>query len=366
MVRSRLCLSLIAIAVLGTFAARADEVYLSVAGSVGVFRTDARIFNPSFTTDIVVNASFLPAGNVSNAGVTPKAITIPKRAMVVYDDVVASLFGATGLGAIRLVSTGDFIATQRIYAVANDGTLGQFVPGLDITAARHKNVILQLKSNGAAGMKGTYRTNVGFVNPNATAANVTLTLYDKSNAVAGQAVALRIEPFGVVAPGSIATYFNNPTQDLSDAWLSVRADVAVFSYGSVVDNGTTDPTFVPAFEDTGEAPPAPPPGEMTVLVGPDFKFEPQSLSITQGDTVTWVFRSTHTATSDTSSTEKWDSGVKTEGQEFSHVFDTAGVFPYHCGLHSSSGGSNMNGTIVVAPRDDPPPYPYKRSTTRAH
>ncbi|MCM2316436.1 MAG: hypothetical protein NDJ92_14905, partial [Thermoanaerobaculia bacterium] len=291
MLRSSFSSLLIAAAILVSGTARASEVYLSVAGSVGAFRTDARIFNPSFTTDIVVNASFLPAGNVSNAGVTPRAITIPKRAMVTYDDVVASLFGTSGLGAIRLVSDGNFIATQRIYAVATDGTLGQFVPGLDVSAAKKKSVIIQLKSNGTAGVKGTFRSNVGFVNPNATAANVTLTLYDKTNAIAGQAATLKIEPLGVVAPASIANYFNNPARDLSDAWLSVRADVAIFSYGSVVDNGTTDPTFVPASEDTGEAPTTTPPGNKTVLVGPDFKFEPATLTITAGDTVTWVFRS---------------------------------------------------------------------------
>ena len=116
----------------------------SIAGSVGSFRTDARIFvNPSFTSDITVNASFLPAGNVSNAAVVPKAITIPKRKMVVYDDVVASLFATTGLGAIRLVSDGDFVATQRVYAVTADGTLGQFVPGLDVTAAKKKSVLIE-------------------------------------------------------------------------------------------------------------------------------------------------------------------------------------------------------------------------------
>ncbi len=357
---------LILAAILAASTAGADEVYLSTAGSTGVFRTDARIFNPSFTVDIVVNASFLPAGNVSNAGVTPKAITIPKRTMVSYNDVVASLFEANGLGAIRLVSDADFIATQRIYAVATDGTLGQFVPGLELTAAKKNNVIIQLKANGEPGAKGTYRTNIGLVNPNAAAANVTMVLYDKANAVVGQVGSLKVEPFGVVAPTSLASYFTNPALDLSDAWLSVRADVVLFAYGSVVDNGTTDPTFIPAYEDTGVAQTAPPPAEKHVNVGPDFSFDPESLSITEGDTVTWTFRSTHTTTADTSSSEKWDSGVKSVGQEFSHTFETAGVFPYHCALHSTSGGSGMNGTIVVAPLNDPNPYPYKRAPSHAH
>jgi hypothetical protein len=38
------------------------DVYLPVAGSVGVFRTDTRLFNPAGTKDIIVTASFLPVG----------------------------------------------------------------------------------------------------------------------------------------------------------------------------------------------------------------------------------------------------------------------------------------------------------------
>jgi plastocyanin len=366
MSRIRPVVLLIALAVVVATSARADEVYLSIAGSVGNFRTDARIFNPSFTSDIVISASFLPAGNVSNAAVTPKSITVHKREMVVYDDVVASLFAASGLGAIRLAADGDFVATQRIYAATADGTLGQFVPGLEVAQAKQRSVIIQLKSNGGAGTKGTFRTNVGFVNPNATAANVTLSLFDKTNSAAGQAASLKIEPFGVVAPANVAGYFGNPPQDLSDAWLSVSSDLAIFAYGSVVDNGTTDPTFIPAIEDPG-VPPVPTPVTKTVTVGPGFTFDPETLTINPGDTVKWVFRSLHTTTADTTSVEKWDSGNKSTGQEFSHTFATAGLFPYFCKLHSVSGGTGMNGRIVVGNvKVDPLPPSNAKAQTQGH
>lgn len=331
--------------------ASGEEVFLSIAGSIGAFRTDARIFNPSFTNDIVVQASFLPGGNVSNAGVVPKSITIGKRKMVSYDDVVTSLFGATGLGAIRLASDDTFIATQRIYAVTEHGTLGQFVPGRRMSEALHKSVIVHLKSSGEPGQKGTFRTNVGFVNPNNVVANIALTLYDRSDAVAGSAASLKVEPLGVVAPASLTSYFTVPANDLSDAWLSVRSDVPIFSYGSVIDNGTVDPTFVPAHEDAGVADTNPPGGSSSVFAGPDFQFSPADLTIEQGETVTWIFRSIHTSTSDSSSTENWNSGVKSEGDTFAFTFNNPGTFHYHCTLHSVSGGHQMNGTITVRAYD---------------
>src|SRR5436309_2361625 len=115
------------------------EVWLSVVGSVtgsSVFRTDTRILNPSTTKDITIDAYFLVNGNQANATPQKKTITVTKRQMLALDDVVSALFATSGLGAIRLVSSDDFIATTRIYAdKGSAGTLAQFLPGLDISAA---------------------------------------------------------------------------------------------------------------------------------------------------------------------------------------------------------------------------------------
>ncbi len=134
----------------------AKDVYLSIGGSAGKFRTDARIFNPSYDKAIVIAARYLPIGNADNTNVAPKTITVEKRSMVVYDDVVQSLFGGgAALGAVRLTSDDDFVATQRIYADESDtpknGTLGQFVPGLEVSTALKKGVLIQLRQNASGG-----------------------------------------------------------------------------------------------------------------------------------------------------------------------------------------------------------------------
>ena len=254
----------------------AKDVYLSVGGSANGFFTDARIFNPSFEKDITIAARYLPSGNVDNAGVQATTITVPKRSMAVYDDVVKSLFnGGAPLGAIRLTSDDDFIATQRIYAdrrnAAQKGTLGQFVPGLEAAAAKRKGIVMQLKA-GAASL-GNFRTNWGGMNPNAVVANVDFELYDRNNQLAGTN-RLTIQPFGVVAPTNIVGFFGSPAVDLSDSWISYSSDQPIFVYGSVVDNGSTDPTFVTAFEDTGVKPPDPEPTTATItVVAEDWAFD---------------------------------------------------------------------------------------------
>src|SRR5260370_10497448 len=72
----------------------AKDVFLSIAGTVSNFHTDARIFNPSGTKDITVQAYFLPVGTGitnNNSGVQPMAVTVPKRSMKVLDDVVTAV-----------------------------------------------------------------------------------------------------------------------------------------------------------------------------------------------------------------------------------------------------------------------------------
>jgi len=240
----------------------AKDLYLSVGGSVGNFRTDMRIFNPSPTKDIQIQAYLLPVGGADNSGVQPKTITVAKRSMVGYDDVVSSLFAASGLGGIRLNSSDDFVATQRVYATAADGsTNGQFVAGVDDSAATKNGAIIQMKANGATGQARTFRTNLGVVNPNGVAANVTWRVYDKNNNLVGQPFNQTLPPLAVIAPSPVSAFQNagSPSADLSDTWVTYSSDQPLFAYGSVIDNLNNAGTYVAAASDSGGAAYVPPP-----------------------------------------------------------------------------------------------------------
>ena len=64
----------------------------------------------------------------------------------------------------------------------------------------------------------------------------------------------------------------------------------------------------------------------------DFQFTPPSVTVKVGGTVTWTNNgpSTHTVTADDGS---FDSGNLNAGKTFSHTFQTAGTFSYHCSIH---------------------------------
>jgi plastocyanin len=81
-------------------------------------------------------------------------------------------------------------------------------------------------------------------------------------------------------------------------------------------------------------------GEERVEIA-DLAFNPDTLTVPVGSTVTWENTDSlaHTSNSDD---EVWDSGTLDSGDEFSFTFDEAGTFTYFCEIHPS-----MTGSIVV-------------------
>ncbi len=137
---------------------------------------------------------------------------------------------------------------------------------------------------------------------------------------------------GTVAPG---------------ATFSHTFDTAgTFSYHcNIHPTMTATITVVPAPAASAPAPSTGPAASAAAAGSPvaikDFSFQPGSISVAVGSTVTWTNQDTtgHTVTADDGS---FDSGTLAPGATFSHTFDTAGTFTYHCNIHHS-----MTATITV-------------------
>jgi LPXTG-motif cell wall-anchored protein len=97
-------------------------------------------------------------------------------------------------------------------------------------------------------------------------------------------------------------------------------------------------------DETAEAP-APKPKAIAAASGSvtiaDFSFTPGSLTINQGDTVTWV-NNGPTPHSATATGGSFNTGILKAGQSASHTFAQAGTFSYFCQPHPF-----MKATIVV-------------------
>lgn len=92
--------------------------------------------------------------------------------------------------------------------------------------------------------------------------------------------------------------------------------------------------------DDGSDPTGDGPTERVDIV--NFEFEPETLTIQVGTTVTWenTASTSHTSNSDEA---LWGSGTLNQGDEFSFTFEEAGTFSYFCTFHPDA----MKGTIVV-------------------
>jgi plastocyanin len=84
-------------------------------------------------------------------------------------------------------------------------------------------------------------------------------------------------------------------------------------------------------------------GEVKISIA-NFAFDPATLTIPSGTTVTWTNNdsASHNVTGDDGS---WGSKSLATGGTFSYTFTKAGTFSYHCGVHPSMIAS----ITVVAP-----------------
>jgi plastocyanin len=80
----------------------------------------------------------------------------------------------------------------------------------------------------------------------------------------------------------------------------------------------------------------------TAVTISNFAFQPASLQITAGSSVTWTNQDStaHTVTSDSGA---FDSGALAPGASFTQMFMTPGTYTYHCQIHPF-----MTATIVVS------------------
>lgn len=110
--------------------------------------------------------------------------------------------------------------------------------------------------------------------------------------------------------------------------------------GGQAQGGDTPATETPPVQTQTPLPPSPPPISSQPAKTYDvtiqgFAFSPFALKINKGDTVVWTNKDSapHTVASD--SGNELASDTLSNDQTYSHTFNQAGTFNYHCGVHLS-------------------------------
>jgi hypothetical protein len=205
------------------------------------FHSDLRVLNPSTTAPVTVTAQFRCFTGPCPANAT-RSITLAPRELKVYEDVIATLFGAPETaGAIEL--TGAVLAESRVYTPSLPApTTGSDVPGLPADEAYAESVLLSLSRSADSGQG--FRTNVGVYNPNADGVTFVVTLYGPGGVKLGDLT----RSLGALSATQVNDVFSAAgiTSDVPDAYAIVASDGGkqLFAYATVVDNQSQDSVFV--------------------------------------------------------------------------------------------------------------------------
>jgi uncharacterized repeat protein (TIGR01451 family) len=206
------------------------------------WRTDMRIFNYGSTTQ-TATLTFHPQNN--GAAVT-HVLPLLAGTMTALDNVVLTLFGKENSGGIVHLSTpqpASLVMTGRTYNDTGSGTFGQFIPAVteqEATALGGRTLnILQVEDS------VRYRTNLGLaeVTGKPVVVEVQVVLPDSKTTPTVQIplAANEFRQFAVVRELGAGNVYN--------ARITVRVIEGagrVTAYGSVIDELTQDPTYVPA------------------------------------------------------------------------------------------------------------------------
>ena len=207
------------------------------------WRSDVRVFNGSLTPQ-TTTLTLYPTGNPSAS--VSNDVTIQPGEVKALDDIVHSTFNLTNTGGALHVTTAvsvPLVVTARTYDQTSTGTLGQFVQAVtpaDAVGFNERSLqLLQMEDS------PRYRTNLGLaeVTGKAVTAEVTVILPDSKVAPKVQIPlgAFEYRQFAIISSLGLGNTYN--------ARISVKVidgQGKITAYGSVIDQKTLDPTFVPA------------------------------------------------------------------------------------------------------------------------
>ena len=211
------------------------------------FHTDMRIFNPS-ANPVSVSLAYKPQRGDSTPIPAALTRTIGAGQILAIDNVLPTLWNLNTTGGAVTVTTANnaaLVATARTYSrEADGGTYGQFIPAVTATDAVGLGdrglEILQLEDS------ANFRSNVGLVEVTGNPVRVEMTLRTPDAKETGflhfdLAGGEFLQVNRIFRSAGYANVYNGRV-----TLKVIEGAGRVAGYGSVVDNRTADPTYVPS------------------------------------------------------------------------------------------------------------------------
>ena len=247
-----------------------NEIFIPVVGSVPginntMWRTDLTLYNnnQSGSGPTTMYMQYFPEGSTSSTAQVTAASSLSPGATQMNADIAAALFNntLTGIGALRILTSGSVFANARVYndqSSLGKGTFGQNVPGLTRAQAVSQGILVgtinTFSANASASTNA--RTNIGLFNPSDSATSVALQLRNNGGGI----VATNIITLGpwqhmqMPLAGAAGAAFPFVTGDVPSSSVSFLAGSPIYAYASVVDNVSGDGSFILPSVDQTSAP----------------------------------------------------------------------------------------------------------------
>jgi PKD repeat protein len=205
------------------------------------WRTDVQFYNPDPNVGpnnpLVMQATF--NGTTKELRVTDSTF--------IYPDFMTFFTNDVAIGPV-IISTRADLAPQiwtRTYNQSENGTFGQFIPAIRLDEAGGGAAI----GSGMYYLPGLrhddrYRTNIGFVNPNAQTINATVRVYDESRTAIAQ-FAKTLPPLQYMQ-FTLANEVPLPNDRAFYLEIEVAEGQWVIAYASYIDSLSNDPLYLQA------------------------------------------------------------------------------------------------------------------------
>lgn len=234
----------------------ADVTYFPVVGRVdGLnntrFVSDVRVVNTSANPVTVMLEYFSSSSAGSSAASAIRGVTVAPGEEEVINDVVGSLFSTTGLGALKIGASSGVTTGVRVFndlRPIDGGTTGFFIPPKGVSAAKSSGVLPFLSNASSADTQARlgFRTNIGWFNPNLTAAGATFRAHRAGDGAVIGSVDVGIAALSQLQQGvfQLISTVAAADQTQTDFYVTWTSTVPIYVYAAVVDNRTGDVVYV--------------------------------------------------------------------------------------------------------------------------
>ena len=216
----------------------------SNAGGSGdsFFITTVDILNAGPTT-ASVRIQLLPRNTDNSAALQSALFTLAPGQVRRFDNVLGDAFGSDGdnvAGGAAVLSDSDgLVVMTRTFNQVDEGTIGAALPGVSnselIQAGERVNVLFLSEND-------DFRSNLGLINGVDVSTTVRWELFDSDGNSLGSGSRI-LDPFGVTQINRVMRPFRPIEAGYAEVWTDTSGG-AFATYGSVLDEGTSDPTLV--------------------------------------------------------------------------------------------------------------------------